>query len=148
MQSPYDPLPVRRAASPAGPLTTTRAAVSSLSIGWRLIGVVFWWAHLTTSAPFQARAPGPVSGQGTYQSGPCRGASGRPRKKAPASKLDVVVRSIGPVNGDFGIYWPKKTPGRYRNSNLELRALQAFSEVARPGLEPGTPRFSVVCSTN
>ena len=44
-QSPYDPLPVRRAASPAGPLTTTRAAVSSLSIGWRLIGVVFWWAH-------------------------------------------------------------------------------------------------------
>jgi hypothetical protein len=62
-QSPYDPLPVRRAVSSAGPLTTTRAAVSSLSIGWRLIGVVFWWAHLTTSAPFQARAPGPVSGQ-------------------------------------------------------------------------------------
>ena len=36
----------------------------------------------------------------------------------------------GPVN-------PKKKPA---NAGL--------SEVARPGLEPGTPRFSVVCSTN
>jgi len=26
--------------------------------------------------------------------------------------------------------------------------LQADPGMARPGLEPGTPRFSVVCSTN
>jgi len=26
--------------------------------------------------------------------------------------------------------------------------LQDFPEMASPGLEPGTPRFSVVCSTN
>ena len=26
--------------------------------------------------------------------------------------------------------------------------LQGTSKMARPGLEPGTPRFSVVCSTN
>ncbi len=32
---------------------------------------------------------------------------------------------------------PKKKPAK-----------AGFQEVARPGLEPGTPRFSVVCSTN
>jgi hypothetical protein len=36
----------------------------------------------------------------------------------------------GPIN-------PKKKP-----------ADAGLSQVARPGLEPGTPRFSVVCSTN
>ena len=30
----------------------------------------------------------------------------------------------------------------------EPRDLQGSLEVARPGLEPGTPRFSVVCSTS
>jgi hypothetical protein len=30
----------------------------------------------------------------------------------------------------------------------EQADLQALPPMARPGLEPGTPRFSVVCSTN
>ena len=30
----------------------------------------------------------------------------------------------------------------------ETADLQALPPMARPGLEPGTPRFSVVCSTN
>ena len=28
------------------------------------------------------------------------------------------------------------------------REMPSFAGMARPGLEPGTPRFSVVCSTN
>jgi len=30
----------------------------------------------------------------------------------------------------------------------ESRKMQSFRSMANPGLEPGTPRFSVVCSTN
>ncbi len=39
------------------------AATSNLSIGSGLIVSFSWWAHLTTSALFRTRAPGPVSGQ-------------------------------------------------------------------------------------
>jgi len=59
---PYDPLGVSRGSS-AGPLTTTRAAASSLSIGSGVVVIVVFGAHLTTSALFRARAPGPVSGR-------------------------------------------------------------------------------------
>jgi hypothetical protein len=82
------------------------------------------------------------------QPGPPRGPSERPHEAAPASKLDVVVCSIGPVNADSQIYWPKKTSARCPHTNLKGCVLQDFSEMARPGLEPGTPRFSVVCSTS
>jgi hypothetical protein len=49
--------------SSAGPLTATMAAASSLSIGWGVVVIVVFGVHLTTSAPFRARAPGPISGQ-------------------------------------------------------------------------------------
>jgi hypothetical protein len=35
-----------------------------------------------------------------------------------------------------------------RSTVSERSPFAAFSRMARPGLEPGTPRFSVVCSTN
>ncbi len=51
--------------SSAGPFTTPTEIVvaSSLSIGSGLIVSFSWWAHLITSALFQARALGPVSGR-------------------------------------------------------------------------------------
>ncbi len=51
--------------SSAGPFTTPTeiVAASNLSIGSGFIVSFSWWAHLTTSALFRARAPGPVSGQ-------------------------------------------------------------------------------------
>lgn len=48
----------------------------------------------------------------------------------------------GPRNRQFGS--PSGTrPGLQKDTHL-----QALQVMARPGLEPGTPRFSVVCSTN
>jgi hypothetical protein len=47
----------------AGPLTTTVAAVSNLSVGWGFIVSFSCWAHLNASTSFRARARGPVSGQ-------------------------------------------------------------------------------------
>ena len=42
---------------------TAEAVVSSLSVGWGVIVIVSGWAHLTASARFRGRAPGPVSGR-------------------------------------------------------------------------------------
>jgi hypothetical protein len=49
--------------SSAGPLTATVVAASSLSVGWGVVVTLFFGVHLTTSARFRARAPGPVSGR-------------------------------------------------------------------------------------
>jgi hypothetical protein len=50
----------------------------------------------------------------------------------------VPVRKTGARNG----------PHAHRPPSGKTRPKQALLEVARPGLEPGTPRFSVVCSTS
>jgi len=52
-----------RRGSSAGPFIAAVAATSNLSIGSGFIVSFSWWAHLTTSALFRARARGPVSGQ-------------------------------------------------------------------------------------
>jgi hypothetical protein len=49
--------------SSAGPLITTEVVASSLSIGWGVVVIVGFGAHLTTSALFQAVPHGPVSGR-------------------------------------------------------------------------------------
>jgi len=49
--------------SSSGPFTTTCVAVSNLSVGSGVIVIFFCWAHLTASARFRVRAPGPVSGR-------------------------------------------------------------------------------------
>jgi hypothetical protein len=65
-----------------------------------------------------------------------------------AGRQRIVVCSIGPVNADFAIYRTKKTDLGELLVLLERLDFQDFLVMARPGLEPGTPRFSVVCSTN
>ena len=52
-----------RSASSAGPFTATSVAATNLSVGWGVIVIFSTWAHLTASAPFRARARGPVSGR-------------------------------------------------------------------------------------
>src|ERR1035437_50579 len=71
-----------------------------------------------------------------------------PQEASAASKLDVVVCSIGPVNAESGVYGPKKPSAQCVRTEVKAAALQELWKVARPGLEPGTPRFSVVCSTS
>ena len=56
----YDPL---GGGSSAGPFTATFVAASNLSVGAGVIVIVFSLAHLTASARFRVRAPGPVSGR-------------------------------------------------------------------------------------
>jgi hypothetical protein len=50
------------------------AATSSLSVGWGLVVIVVFGAHLTTSARFRVRAPGPVSGR-LYETAAWKGAT-------------------------------------------------------------------------
>jgi hypothetical protein len=47
--------------SSAGPLTAAMAAASSLSVGSGVVVIFVFGVHLTTSARFRVRAPGPVS---------------------------------------------------------------------------------------
>ena len=61
--SPYDPIPVGGARRPRVHSPRPLVAASSLSVGWGLVVIVVFGAHLTTSARFRARAPGPVSGR-------------------------------------------------------------------------------------
>jgi hypothetical protein len=49
--------------SSAGPFATTVVAASNLSVGSGVIVIFSCWAHLTASARFRVRAPGPVSGR-------------------------------------------------------------------------------------
>jgi hypothetical protein len=50
-------------ASPAGPFTATCVVASNLSVGSGVIVIFAVWVHLTASARFRVRAPGPVSGR-------------------------------------------------------------------------------------
>jgi hypothetical protein len=52
-----------RSLSPAGPFTAAIAAASNLSVGSGFVVIFSFLAHLTASARFRARAPGPVSGR-------------------------------------------------------------------------------------
>jgi len=52
-----------RSGSSSGPFTATCVAVSNLSVGSGVVVIFFCWAHLTASARFRVRAPGPVSGR-------------------------------------------------------------------------------------
>jgi hypothetical protein len=61
----------------------------------------------------------------------------------------VVERSaIGPRLGHEGEKPSRTVSKRPRRERSKNAGLQGKRGMARPGLEPGTPRFSVVCSTN
>ena len=65
--------------------------------------------------------------------------------RAAKGQQDDIVRDT------FGTRAPSEA---FPTTEVEIEeakkkpAKAGFQEVARPGLEPGTPRFSVVCSTN
>jgi hypothetical protein len=52
-----------RSGSSSGPFTTTCVAASNLSVGSGVVVIFFCRAHLTASARFRVRVPGPVSGR-------------------------------------------------------------------------------------
>ena len=52
-----------RSASSAGPFTATYVVASNLSVGFGVIVVFSYWAHLTASARLRVRTPGPISGR-------------------------------------------------------------------------------------
>jgi hypothetical protein len=56
--------------------------------------------------------------------------------------------SIGTAIGTGGQKSPISAPDRVPAEDQEHGSEQAKTGMARPGFEPGTPRFSVVCSTN
>jgi hypothetical protein len=56
--------------------------------------------------------------------------------------------SIGTAIGTGGQKSPISAPDRVPTDDQKHGSEQEKSDMARPGFEPGTPRFSVVCSTN
>jgi hypothetical protein len=72
------------------------------------------------------------------------------------TSFDALLRRAGGQRDDvdwatFGPRTPKSNLAQRPSAAKKRRRKRRFagtSQVARPGLEPGTPRFSVVCSTN
>jgi hypothetical protein len=65
-------------------------------------------------------------------------------REAKSQREDVDWATIGPRE----LKTPSE-PNRSSGTKAKKKPANAgLSPVARPGLEPGTPRFSVVCSTN
>jgi hypothetical protein len=56
--------------------------------------------------------------------------------------------NLGHESGHEATLGKSEAPRDERIGEQESSDLQADRGMARPGLEPGTPRFSVVCSTN
>jgi len=73
-----------------------------------------------------------------------RRASQRPETALEQLELPVDWATFGPR----GRKAPISRPIDQKQKRRRKRRFAGHSPVARPGLEPGTPRFSVVCSTN
>jgi integrase len=65
-------------------------------------------------------------------------------RKANRQRDDVDWATFGPRTPEIELNAPSNPTKKRRRK----RRFAGTSGVARPGLEPGTPRFSVVCSTN
>jgi hypothetical protein len=83
-------------------------------------------------------------------------ASGRPRSEridpsaggpSPATSSSLATRSTWLAAPGWRDFRDGETRTRTGPDEVDL-ARMLHSRMARPGLEPGTPRFSVVCSTN
>jgi integrase len=73
-------------------------------------------------------------------SGELGGGAGEP-SEADEGPVTVTEKSPAPDSADFGAgEGPAKAPKKPE--------IPGRNRMARPGIEPGTPRFSVVCSTN
>jgi integrase len=65
-----------------------------------------------------------------------------------AQARDQLDGLIGSPSGHDDRIEPADAHNPATGNEEETANLQALPPMARPGLEPGTPRFSVVCSTN
>jgi hypothetical protein len=148
---------VTEGAVTAGTLTVGRVTVGTLTVGTLMVGTLIAGPltagtdagadpavassapQATSTAPARRRTDGRTSHLSPPQPSPTEGpdVANRPRTGplviARESAAEITARP-DPVHPCV----PRLTPGR----NVAYRGM------ARPGLEPGTPRFSVVCSTN
>jgi hypothetical protein len=124
--------------SSAGPFTATLVAASNLSVGSGVVVMSPSLAHLTASARFRARAPGPVSGR------LCGTAAWRGRPSGPGSPLRFRRRCslLGhPIPaGGLGLPHGRLTgPARRRVPDLD--GVTAFrTHELRPGWVPPISR--------
>jgi Phage integrase family len=72
----------------------------------------------------------------------------RAREQVAGLTIAIEEPSIGPRLGHGPQKLSKTVAKRPRREKSKTAGLQRVRGVARPGLEPGTPRFSVVCSTS
>jgi hypothetical protein len=124
--------------SSAGPFAATLVAVSDLSVGSGVVVIFSSLAHLTASARFRARAPGPVSGR------LCGTAAWRGRPSCPGFPLRFRCRRslLGhPIPaGGLGLPHGRLT-GHARRRVPDLDGVTAFrTHELRPGWAPPIPR--------
>ncbi len=121
--------------SSAGPFTTTVAVASNLSVGSGVFVIFFSLAHLTTSARFRARAPGPVSGR------LCGTAAWRRRQSCPGFPLPFGCRHslLGhPIPaGELGLPHGRLTGSAGPRRGYRVSHARAASGVGAPST-PGT----------
>jgi len=72
----------------------------------------------------------------------------RAREQLQGLPLAREPDAIGPRSGHEGEKPSRTVAKRPRRERSKSTGLQGKRGMARPGFEPGTPRFSVVCSTN
>ena len=124
--------------SSAGPFTATLVAASNLSVGSGVVVIFSSLAHLTASARFRVRAPGPVSGR------LCGTAAWRGRPSGPGFPLRFRRRRslLGhPIPaGELGLPHGRLT-GHARRRVPDLDGVTAFrTHELRPGWAPSIPR--------
>lgn len=65
---------------------------------------------------------------------------------------DERIRAHVAERLEAGVLWPdpplQLNPSYEPGGTVDELVAEGLPPMARPGLEPGTPRFSVVCSTN
>ena len=130
---PCDPLSLVGGSS-AGPFTATFVTASNLSVGDGVIVIVFSLAHLTASARFRARAPGPVSGRlsKTTAGGGGHRASASRRVSATGIRFSVILFPPGSW-ALLTVGLPDPSPDPDRVPVFRTRELQ-------PGWVPSLPR--------
>ena len=120
--------------SSSGPFTTTLVAASNLSVGSGVLVIFSYWAHLTASALFRARAPGPVSGRlsdtTVWRRRPsCPGFPSRFRYRHSLLGHPIPAEELGPPHG------------RLTGQRPDLDGITAFrTHEQRLGWAPPLPR--------
>ena len=114
-----------RSVASAGPFTATSVAASTLSVGSGVVVSFSSLAHLTASARFRARAPGPVSGR------LCGTAARRGRPSCP-----VFPSPFGCRRWLLGHPMPRRGVGPGLRFTRHQRGFMRFTHPVFPGLWP------------